>query len=165
MKRLSYLLLVLPALLLLAAVQDSQKTSSAPPSAQQAREQKNLGLRERVIVASLLPWRDPHPVLPLAGFSLDEKEAAVIEAIYAQARAEYAAVSAGADEGVARRDVMAGLYGRIEEYIEQNPDSAWVAGMRLQLGMDRLVNGAYATAANQYKAVWELAGRRRSNLR
>jgi hypothetical protein len=68
-----------------------------------AKQQRNVGIQEKVAAASLVPWRDPHPVLPLAGFSLDEQEAQEIMAIYAQASAAYAAVPPGPEQGVGYR--------------------------------------------------------------
>jgi hypothetical protein len=119
---------LLAAFHLVAAVQEPPNLPRIPPRTPTANNQRpsqnGMGPRERVIAASLLPWRDPQPVLPRSGCALDESEAIQIEKIYQQLRDDFSVASTGPSRGIEIRRAQQRFYERISGFVQSNPNGS-----------------------------------------
>jgi hypothetical protein len=114
-----------------------------------------MGPRERVIAASLLPWRDPQPLLPRSGCALDESEAIELEKIYQQLRDDFSVAPSGPSRGIELRRAQQRFYERVSNFVQSNPDSAWTQGLQIEMAKDDIQKGAYLKASENLRQVWE----------
>jgi RHS repeat-associated protein len=146
MKRLFYLVLVLPALLLLAAVQDSSKTATAQRSAAKTTPsgRPGLGLDLGQEMAGPLS----QPVLAVSDGPKTEFERDQIEALLQVHRAKARPAERLTPEMLAQQ------VADVEQYIVEYPDGEWTPGLRVEMGKFYRTTGRFSKSLEHWRAAW-----------